>query len=66
MTAAPQDHPTQTMADLAALGATFFVNGIVIVVPKTASSSDLFAAQDLVDRLGQERYLCETSDCGGT
>lgn len=58
--------PPQTMADLAALGATFFVNGIVIVVPPTASSADLFAAQDLVDRLGQERYLAETADCGGT
>lgn len=66
MTAAPQDHPTQTMADLAALGATFFVNGIVIVIPTDAKAADLFAAEDMLDRMGQERYLCESSDCGGT
>ena len=54
------------MADLAALGATFFVNGIVIVIPTDAKAADLFAAEDMLDRMGQERYLCESSDCGGT
>jgi hypothetical protein len=66
MTTVLPQMPPQTMADLAALGTTFFVNGIVMVVPTTASSADLFAAEDLLDRLGQERYLCETADCGGT
>lgn len=58
--------PPDTLATLSSLGATFIVNGIVMVVPTTASSADLFAAEDLLDRLGQERYLCETADCGGT
>lgn len=58
--------PPQTMADLAALGASFFVNGIVIVIPADAKAEDLFAAEDMLDRMGQERYLAETSDCGGT
>lgn len=58
--------PPQTLADLSSLGATFIVNGIVIVVPTSAGSADLFAAEDLLDRLGQERYLAESSDCGGT
>lgn len=58
--------PPQTMADLAALGATFFVNGIVIVIPHDAKAADLFAAEDMLDRMGQERYLCETADSGGT
>jgi hypothetical protein len=56
--------PPQTLADLSSLGVTFFVNGIVLVVPKTASSSDLFEAKRLIDRLGREQFVCEGSDQG--
>lgn len=65
MTVLPQ-LPPQTLADLSSLGATFFANGIVVVVPPSASSGDIFKAMDLLDRLGQERYVAETADQGGT
>lgn len=46
--------------------ATFIIHGITLTVPQDASSKALWAAAELLDRLGQERYLCETADSGGT
>lgn len=58
MTELPQ-LPPSTVAALAPLGATFFVNGLILVVPDAASAADIFAAMDLLDRVGQERYTAE-------
>ena len=58
--------PPQTMADLASLGTTFFVNGIVIVIPREAYARDIFEAISTLDRLALERSVAEASDCGGT
>ena len=58
--------PADTIGQLSALGATFFLHGIVLVVPRDANSRALFAAAELLDRLGQEAYTAEVSDCGGT
>lgn len=58
--------PPDTVAQLSALGATFFLHGIVLVVPRDATSRALFTAAELLDRLGQEAYTAEVSDCGGT
>lgn len=51
--------PPQTIADLSCLGAAFFVNGLVLVVPEKASAEDIFAAMDLLERVAQERYVAE-------
>lgn len=54
------------VAQLSSLGHTFFLHGIVLVVPRDANSRALFAAAELLDRLGQDAYTAEVSDCGGT
>lgn len=46
--------------------AVFIIHGLMLTVPQDASSKALWAAAELLDRLGQERYLAESSDCGGT
>lgn len=56
--------PVQTLAELSGLGATFFCNGILIVIPHEASSADINAAADLMDRLFNERYVAEGADQG--
>lgn len=58
--------PAHIVADLSKLGATFFIHGLVLVIPTDADSRALFAGAELLDRLGNERYVAETSDCGGT
>ena len=60
------DIPSHIVAELSALGHTFFVNGLVLVVPPDAPSKAVWAAAELLDRIGQDRYQAETADSGGT
>lgn len=58
--------PADVVAQLSQLGHTFFVNGLVLVVPPDAPSKAVWAAAELLDRIGQDRYQAETADSGGT
>lgn len=58
--------PASILAELSKLGTTVMIGGVVMIVPTEVSYKTLFQAGETLNRMGHERYLCETADQGGT